>query len=155
MSALLIIIMRFIKGRHRLGPTDKILYGFGLAALALAMAAVLLYFCTGINVLRLKWTCTFNKVTGYCCPGCGGTRAFRALMHGEILKSFYDYFPLPYALTVYVIFMVRRFIYRWFGRGKIVDGSVVNHIYVFVVLVFVQWFVKLGAQFFFDYYWFL
>lgn len=141
--------------KHNLGDTDRILYGFGLAALWLAFAAVLLYFCTGFNILRIKWPCVFNKVTGYCCPGCGGTRAFRALIHGEILKSFYDYFPLPYAVVVFVVFMARCFLYKWFGIKKSADGYVVRFIYIFIVLMFIQWIVKLVAQAYFDYYWFL
>lgn len=141
--------------KNRLGSTDRLLYGFGLAALGIAFAAVLLYFCTGINVLRIKLPCMFNKITGYCCPGCGGTRAFRALLRGEILKSLYDYPPLLYAVVVYVIFMVRCFLYKHFGIKKSEDGYVVRFIYVFIVLLFAQWIVKLVAQAAFDYYWFL
>ena len=97
----------------------------------------------------------FNKVTGYCCPGCGGTRAFRALLHGEILKSLYDYPPLIYAAVVYVVFMIRCFLYKWFGIRKSEDGYVVRFIYFFIVMMFLQWFVKLAAQAFWGYYWFL
>lgn len=32
--------------------------------------------------------CWFNVVTGYLCPGCGGTRSFYALMNGDIVSSF-------------------------------------------------------------------
>lgn len=140
---------------HKLGSTDRLLYGFGLAALGIAIAAVLLYFCTGINLLSLKYRCMFNKITGYCCPGCGGTRAFRALLRGEIIKSLYDYPPLIYAVVVYVIFMVRCFLYRWFGVRKSRDGAVVKYIYIFVGLMLAQWIVKIVAQAAFDYYWFL
>ena len=28
--------------------------------------------------------CTFHRLTGYRCPGCGGTRALHSLLHGEI-----------------------------------------------------------------------
>ena len=130
--------MKKIICKNNLGSTDRILYGFGLAALGIAFAAVLLYFCTGFNVLRIKWPCLFNKVTGYCCPGCGGTRAFRALVHGEILKSLYDYPPLIYAAVVYVVFMIRCFLYKWFGIRKSEDGYVVRFIYIFIVLVLLR-----------------
>ena len=33
--------------------------------------------------------CGFKEVTGYHCPGCGGTRAFYFLLHGKIKASFY------------------------------------------------------------------
>lgn len=124
-------------------------------ALGIGIAAVLLYFCTGINVLRLDYPCIFNKVTGLCCPGCGGTRAFRALLHGQILRSIYDYPPLIFGVVVYIIFMVRCFLYRHFGIRKSRDGAVVKYMYIFIGLMIVQWIVKLVAQICFDYYWFM
>ncbi len=140
--------------KNRLGNTDKLLYELGIVALGMGIAAVLLYFCTGINVLRIKYPCMFNRLTHLCCPGCGGTRAFRALIHGEILKSIYDYPPLIYALAVYVVFMIRCFLHIHFGVRKSKDGTVVKHIYIFLALMMVQWIVKLVAQICFGYEWF-
>ena len=31
--------------------------------------------------------CTFRRLTGWHCPGCGGTRAFFHLLHGELAAS--------------------------------------------------------------------
>ena len=124
-------------------------------ALGSSIAAVLLYFCTGINLLRLNYPCLFNKVTGLCCPGCGGTRAMRALLHGEIIKCLYDYPPLLFGIIVYVIFMIRCTMYMFFGIKKSRDGAVVKYMYIFVALMLIQWVVKIIAQVGFDYYWFL
>ena len=79
----------------------------------------------------------------------------RALLRGEILKSLYDYPPLIYAVIVYIVFMVRCSLYLCFGIRKSPDGTVVKFIYVFIYLMFAQWIVKLVAQIFFDYYWFM
>ncbi len=138
----------------RLGSTDKLLYELGLVALGISIAAVLLYFCTGINVLQLNYPCIFNRVTHLCCPGCGGTRSMRALLNGEILKSIYDYPPLIFGIIVYVVFMVRFFLHAEFGIRKSKDGAVVKYLYIFLGLMLVQWVVKLVAQICFDYYWF-
>lgn len=140
--------------KNELGNTDKLLYELGLVALGIGIAAVLLYFTTGINVLVLKYPCVFNKVTHLCCPGCGGTRALRALLKGEILKSIYDYPPLIFAAVIYVVFMVRCTLYIVFGIRKSRDGAVVKYLYIFLALMIVQWIVKLVAQIFFNYYWF-
>lgn len=35
------------------------------------------------------WRCPFRLMTGLSCPGCGMTRALRALCSGDILTSFY------------------------------------------------------------------
>lgn len=140
--------------KNELGNTDKLLYELGLVALGIGIAAVLLYFTTGINVLVLKYPCVFNKVTHLCCPGCGGTRALRALLKGEIFKSIYDYPPLIFAAVIYVVFMVRCTLYIVFGIRKSRDGAVVKYLYIFLALMIVQWIVKLVAQIFFNYYWF-
>ena len=113
---------------NKLGNTDRLLYELGLVALGMGFAAVLLYFCTGINVLRIKYPCIFNQVTHLCCPGCGGTRALRALLNGEIIKSLYDYPPLLYGVIVYIVFMVRCFLYKHFGKGidKFFNSSITS-----------------------------
>lgn len=139
---------------HQLGSLDKILYELGLVALGIFIVAVLLYVTTGFSVLNIGWRCMFNRVTGYPCPGCGGTRSLRALYQGDILRSLYDYPPLLFGIIVYLIFMVRCFLYRRFGIKKSRDGAVVKYIYIFVALILIQWMVKMIAQFAFGYRWF-
>ena len=131
------------------------MYELGLVALGIGFAAVLLYLFSGINVLNLRYPCIFNKVTHLCCPGCGGTRAMRAMLRGEILKSLYDYPPLIYAVAVYIVFMVRCTLYLLFGIRKSPDGTIVRFVYVFIGLMFAQWIVKVVAQVCFGYYWFV
>ncbi len=138
----------------RLEETDKVIYELGIVALGICIAAVLLYYITGFNVLAIRYPCLFNKITGYCCPGCGGTRAIRALLKGEILKCLYDYPPLLYILVVYAVFMVRCFLHKHFGIRKSKNGAVIKYLQIFVILIGIQWVVKLVAQFFFGYHWF-
>ena len=141
--------------KNRLGNTDRVLYELGIGALGIGIAAVLLYFCTGINILAVKYPCVFNKVTHLCCPGCGGTRSLRALLRGDFLTSLYDYPPLLFGILVYVVFMIRCTLYAFFGIGKSRDGAVVKYLYVFLGLMIAQWIVKLVAQIAFGYYWFM
>ena len=44
-------------------------------------------------ILDIMPPCILHHFTGLYCPGCGGTRAFIALTHGQFLKSLY-YHPL-------------------------------------------------------------
>ncbi len=49
--------------------------------------------------------CPFRQMTGFSCPGCGMTRAYRALLSGDIRGAFY-YHPLfflipPGALLIF------------------------------------------------------
>lgn len=138
--------------RH-LGELDKVLYELGLVALGIVIAAVLLYVITGFSVLDIKFGCMFNLVTGYACPGCGGTRSIKALLGGDILKCLYYYPPLIYAVIVYLIFMLRCFIYKHFGVFKYKDGAVVKYVYIFVGLVIAQWIAKILAQAIWGFHW--
>lgn len=51
------------------------------------------------RILRQGVPCLFHLITGLYCPGCGGTRAARYLLHGQIMKSFW-YHPLVLYMAV-------------------------------------------------------
>ncbi len=54
--------------------------------------------------------CWFNLLTGYLCPGCGGTRSFFLLMHGDIISSFkYNAF-VPTMVIFAIISYIRLFL---------------------------------------------
>lgn len=54
--------------------------------------------------------CWFNLLTGYLCPGCGGTRSFFSLMQGDLLASFkYNAF-VPIIIIFAIITYIRLFI---------------------------------------------
>ena len=57
--------------------------------------------------------CIFNKVTGLYCPGCGITRAIRALLKGNIAESFHNNVLL---YTIIPVLFLNEFIYRLTNR---------------------------------------
>ena len=140
--------------KNRLGEIDKVFYVLGSVALGGGIISMLLFFGTGINVLLLNPPCTFHRVTGLSCPGCGGTRAFISLLHGDIRKCLYYYPPLIYGIVIYVIFMARCTMHVFFGFRKSRDGAVLKYIYVYIALVILQWVIKLVAQIGFGYDWY-
>jgi len=145
-----------LKDTKRLGPIDDIFYKFGLAALAAIAAAVLLYVFTGINLLfDFKNPCLFYELTGLYCPGCGGTRAVRALVRGDIWQSFINYPVVLYMLVIFPEFMIRCFLRKHFkgNFGPTEDGKILPFIYVGLAIALVQWVAKLVAIIFFDYSW--
>lgn len=142
-----------VKTDRQLGEMDRLIYEIGLVALGIVIAAVLLYCITGFSVLDLSYPCFFNRITHLPCPGCGGTRALRALIVGDFVKSIYYYMPLSYVIVVYVIFMVRCVLHKYFGVRKSTDGTIVKYIYLFIALMLLQWIVKLVAQLAFGYVW--
>ncbi len=58
--------------------------------------------------------CLFHFITGLYCPGCGGTRAVRLLIRGEVARSI-QYHPfIPFLAAV---FLIEGFLYLA-GWGK-------------------------------------
>jgi hypothetical protein len=66
----------------------------GGACLVVTAAAFVMQVDNGVGVRfpgigRLPETCWFHKYTGYACPGCGLTRSFISLAHGELAKAWW------------------------------------------------------------------
>lgn len=56
----------------------------------------------GIHI-RILWPpCLFHVLTGYYCPGCGGTRAALALLHGNFFLSLKYHPVVPYAAALFL-----------------------------------------------------
>ena len=60
------------------------------------------------KIFGLGLPCLFHSLTGLYCPGCGGTRAVRSLLRGDLRMSF-QYHPLVlYAVLVLFLEMFLR-----------------------------------------------
>jgi len=69
-------------------------------------------------ILIIMPPCILHHFTGLYCPGCGGTRAFVALTHGQFLKSLY-YHPLVlYAAVCFTWYLIKQ-IAKAISRGKV------------------------------------
>ncbi len=88
--------------------TEEVLYRVGLAAALVAAAGCLLWQWApqGLHDWWHRYSfCVIYRFTGFLCPGCGGTRAFTALLQGHLWESFL-YHPLViYGVGLYVCFM--------------------------------------------------
>lgn len=58
-------------------------------------------------MIRLSY-CVFHKLTGLYCPGCGGTRAVKSLLHGNVVASFL-YHPFVVYSVVAAIFILAHY----------------------------------------------
>lgn len=96
------------------------LLGCIFAAIALILAAI--WASAGMpNLAALLPPCLFHQISGYDCPGCGGTRAVRALLRGHLLQSALYHPFVPYAAAVYLYFMATQAAER-ISRGKLKIG---------------------------------
>lgn len=88
--------------------------------------------------------CVLYAVTGFYCPGCGGTRACAALLKGRFLLSFCYHPVVPYCGALYALFMISHTVERLIcrlqkGYGKDVPacsgiGMTYRNIYVYIAL---------------------
>lgn len=77
--------------------------------------------------------CIFHTVTGLYCPGCGGTRAVLALLHGKIGQALYYHPFVVYGVGLYVCFMGSHTIAR-ITRGKYIKGMKFHNYYLYIAL---------------------
>ena len=61
--------------------------------------------------------CPLYKFTGIACPGCGLTRAFHALLHGDFTTALGFNALVPFFLLLFVYFLVSMVLVAWRGRG--------------------------------------
>ena len=68
--------------------TEKRLYLIGWLCILVIVVYLLLAKYTPFDLLSFVPPCGIRVLTGFYCPGCGGTRAVRALIHGKLITSF-------------------------------------------------------------------
>ena len=68
------------------------------------------------NSPGLPVLCPLHRTTGLWCPLCGGTRATRELMHGDLWAAM-GYNPFALVLEVVVMVLVARWLLAWL-RGQ-------------------------------------
>lgn len=110
--------------------------GFYLAGWGAVLAGILLGVfirITGFNPLVLLRPCMFHALTGFYCPGCGGTRAVRALLNAQLIESFLCHPFVLYAAVVSVWFMVSQTIER-ISKGRIRIGMHFREVYMWIAL---------------------
>ena len=95
--------------KKRLSLEDELFY-IGLAALPLGVGAICLY--RYLTVILPPIPCFFNTFFHMYCPGCGGTRALSALLHGKILLSVWYHPLVPYTAVIYLGFMITQGLHR-------------------------------------------
>lgn len=124
--------------------SDSVLYITGIVVAAALVFTYFIFNYLGRNSVffRLLSRCVFNRLTGFYCPGCGGTRAFIYLIHGNIIKSLIYYPFVPYAVTVGLIFYISQTL-RFITHGRIKGVHFRNcFITIGIVLIAGNWIIK-------------
>lgn len=93
------------------------------------------------SIRQGQFPCLFHLATGAYCPGCGGTRAMAALLHGDLAASVRFHPLVPYlaaavpALLLYWLYGRRR------GR-KMRNAVWMTVLYAGVLILVVNFLVK-------------
>lgn len=115
---------------------DDGFYIAGLCAIGLIAVYSIIAVRTEGEVLHFSYPCMIHLWTGYYCPGCGGTRAVAALLHGKILESLRYHPIVPYTAAVGGWFMLTQTLQRISGnRWKI--GMHFRTVYLWIALAMI------------------
>lgn len=80
---------------------------------------------------KLGYQCIFNKITGFYCFGCGGQRAFHALLHGHFQTAFQDNLLIFIVLPLVFLKIVEELVDR-----KLMPKLVYSRIFLsFMIIV--------------------
>lgn len=118
----------------------------------LSIIAVASLFIAGA-IVPVSWAegiplCFFHEITGWDCPGCGLTRAWLSLFHGDFRRSIQLNALAPVVILLFLLYGVdhlrtvcgTRSGWRTTPRGqRWIGGS-------FLILFLGQWFWKLGRH---------
>ena len=121
---------------------ENALYIAGWVLIAL-FAVILLTFKLRPELYHRLPPCIFQLLTGFYCPGCGGTRAVVSLLSGKLLASLALHPLVIYTAFVGGWFMISQTIQRLSG-GKIAIGMKYHDRYLWIALglVIVNFLVK-------------
>lgn len=131
-------------------PTlDSYFYKTGWILIAVVFVYAFLDRVFQFDFLKELPPCAFHTLTGYYCPGCGGSRSVAALLHGKLLRSFYFHPFVLYAAVIGGWFMISQSIQR-ISKGKLNIGLHYRNIYLWIglALIFLNVIIKNAVLYF-------
>ncbi len=93
--------------RRKTAALETELFHIGLILLAAGTGLWALYHFLFRRFLP-EIPCFFTEIVGIYCPGCGGTRAFRALVQGKFLLALWYHPLVPYMVLMGGGFMITQ-----------------------------------------------
>lgn len=132
---------------------DKMIYRLGIALFILSAIAAILQNSGMLDVTELLYPCLFHQISGLYCPGCGGTRAVKALLEGNFLGCLFYHPFIFYCFIMYLVFMGTHTLEKMlqlikkkksphkktFVRGL---NFKVSYVYIGIIILLLQWMVK-------------
>ena len=103
------------------------------------IGGIALYFVF-IEVTGLAIPCVFHALTDLLCPGCGGTRMFKALLRGDIVKAYYYNKFIFLSLPIFFVLFI-DLVYSNFKNKK----PLINRIPTWIYFIYIDLLVVFGV----------
>ena len=113
--------------------------------ISLVLSAVLIGLLSLIKLAHIPVPpCYFHQLTGLYCPGCGGTRAWIALLHGHFLHSLVYHPVVLYGTFVYLVYVLSNLRALLPHMHHTRSGMAFRNIYLYlaVILILGNWILK-------------
>jgi len=123
--------------------TDTFFYRIGQGLWIPFILAGIWFAKCGYNEYHQLFECTFQRIVGLPCPGCGGTRAVYYLFHGDFLKSFQYHPVVIYGVLAYFHFMGSYFFRQRRKREEDREIQIPVYLYLAIGIILIQWLVKI------------
>ncbi len=107
---------------------------FSALGLSLASAAAFVVAYFDPVTARFFPVCPLFQMTGFACPGCGLTRGFHALFHGDVLGALDFNALIPFYFFFFAYLAVSMFLVSARGRGLSFAFFKPRIVYSFLVL---------------------
>lgn len=123
--------------------TDTVLYTLMcVLTLPALIIGVIFLRMTENHVMTVGTGCLFQDVFHLYCPGCGGTRAIRAILRGHFLTAVYYHPAAVYGVGLYVVYFLSQTFMR-LSRGRVQGMRFrAGYLYVMLVLIAVNFVVR-------------
>lgn len=122
--------------------TETVCYAIINIGIILFAAAASFIVTRGVNLHQMIPICFFYRLTGYYCPGCGGTRAVVALLHGHFLQSLRCHPFVGYGAILLSTFWLRKTLELITKKRLEVIRLKPLYLYAALAIVIVQWIAK-------------
>lgn len=119
---------------------DRKIFWLGLLIALICIAGWIIY--PHLSGLFGTGECRFKEATGLYCPGCGGTRAVRALLSGHLIRSFVYHPFVPYCIFMWTVYEGSHLLEMLHTPG--IKGMRFREAYVYIGIgiLLVNWMIK-------------
>ena len=122
---------------------DDVFYLIGKIALVPVCIFGVWFAQSGYESHKGLFECAIRKMSGFPCPGCGGTRAFYHLFRGEFIESFRLNPVVLYGAAAYIHFMLLAFYRMHTGKNREKEIPIQYYLYGTAAVALIQWLIKI------------